>query len=633
MKYISFLFLLIISINSAFAGKIKYTADKIPENLRENAYAVVRNINENFNITSISEARKTVRYAITVLNKSGDGYSIFNVNYNNFISISNICIRVYDKNGNVLKKVKNSDIKDYSNISGYSLFEDSRCKYYRPNISSYPYTVEVEYNLNYHGLFSYPSWYPVNKYNLSIEKASFSVTTPLEFSFKYKECNLSKECEIVEYKSVKKYIWRISEFCAVEKKNFNPDFIDFMPVVLIAPNSFELDGFAGNMSTWQEFGKWQKKLLMDRDSLSDETVNKIKNLVKGEKNKLDSIKMIYQYMQSKTRYVSVQEGIGGWQPVSACIVDKLGYGDCKALTNYTLALLKSVGIKSYYTKVIAGNNAQKLIKDFVSNQSNHIILCVPIKKDTIWLECTDQNQPFGFLGSFTDDRDVFIITDNGGEIAHTTVYKQSDNSQIRKAEMIIDNTGSAIVNIKTKYNGLQYENVEYPLNQPYVNQKKWLLKNVAIENFKIDSFCFNQEKTRIPYAELYLKLKINNYVSNIGSRIFLPLNLMNKSKFVPKKEKNRKIDIYLSYAYSDIDSLYYVIPDNYSIESFPKDTTIKTIFGEYFNTIKINGNKILFIRKNFRNKGTYPPDKYGDLLKFYKDICIFDNQYIVLKQI
>lgn len=631
MKQISFLFLLIISINSVYARKIKYPADKIPENLIENAYAVIRNVSEDFNITSISRASKTVKYAITVLNKSGDNYSIFCVNYDKFVGISNIHIRIYNKNGNVLKKVKGSDIEDYSNISGYSLFEDNRCKYYKPNISSYPYTVEVEYNLNYHGLFNYPSWYPVSKYNLSVEKASFSVTTPLEFSFKYKECNLPKGCEIVKEKSEKKYIWRISEFPAVEKKDFSPDFTEFMPVVLIAPNIFELDGIKGNMITWEEFGKWEKKLLKGRDSLSNATITKIRNLVKGEKSKVDSIKKIYQYMQSKTRYVSVQEGIGSWQPIQAYLVDKLGYGDCKALTNYTLALLKSVGIKSYYTKVMAGNNTQKMIKDFVCNQANHAILCVPVKEDTIWLECTNQNQPFGFLGSATDDRDVFIITDNGGEIAHTTVYKQSDNIQIRRAEVIIDNLGSAIANIKTKYNGLQYENVEYPLNQPYINQKKWLLKNIDIENFKIDSFCFNQVKKRIPYAELYLKLKINDYVSDIGTRIFLPLNLMNKSKFVPKKERNRKIDIYLSYAYSDIDSINYVIPDNYSIEAVPKDTTINTIFGGYSSTIKINGNKILFVRKIIRNKGTYPPDKYGVLLKFYKDICVFDSQYIVLK--
>jgi transglutaminase-like putative cysteine protease len=42
-------------------------------------------------------------------------------------------------------------------------------------------------------------------------------------------------------------------------------------------------------------------------------------------------KKIYQYLQNKTRYISVQIGIGGFQPVTAADVDRLGYGDCKGI--------------------------------------------------------------------------------------------------------------------------------------------------------------------------------------------------------------------------------------------------------------------------------------------------------------
>ncbi len=54
-------------------------------------------------------------------------------------------------------------------------------------------------------------------------------------------------------------------------------------------------------------------------------------------------------MQDKTRYISVQIGIGGWKPMLADDVNKLGYGDCKGLTNYTKALLEAVDVPSYYT--------------------------------------------------------------------------------------------------------------------------------------------------------------------------------------------------------------------------------------------------------------------------------------------
>jgi hypothetical protein len=70
---------------------------------------------------------------------------------------------------------------------------------------------------------------------------------------------------------------------------------------------------------------------------------------------------------------------------------------------------------------------------------------VPFEKDTVWLECTSQYQPFGFLGDFTDDRDVLLITDESGKIAHTKIYKTEDNTQNRKIEAQIDSAGNAAV--------------------------------------------------------------------------------------------------------------------------------------------------------------------------------------------
>src|SRR4030095_3800912 len=137
------------------------------------------------------------------------------------------------------------------------------------------------------------------------------------------------------------------------------------------------------------------------------------NLVKDAPSESEKIKRIYEYMQNNFRYVSIQLGIGGYRPFSATFTDQKKYGDCKGLSNYMKAALKSVGIKSHIAIINAQYNAEPVDPDFPANNFNHAILCVP-GKDTIWLECTSSSAEFGKLGTFTENRNALLVTENGG---------------------------------------------------------------------------------------------------------------------------------------------------------------------------------------------------------------------------
>ena len=136
------------------------------------------------------------------------------------------------------------------------------------------------------------------------------------------------------------------------------------------------------------------------------------------------VAVLYDYLQKNTHYVLVTFGIGGLQPYEASYVARNKYGDCKALSNFMVALLKEAGIKSYPVAIWGGEEEREFVKDFPSHQSNHIICAVPIEKDTVWLECTtSQFLPAGYLSWFTANRFGLLISENGGSPrSHTSLF-------------------------------------------------------------------------------------------------------------------------------------------------------------------------------------------------------------------
>jgi len=608
-----------------------YSIYNIPEELLKDANAVVRMDYTLFELKSKKKATVTRKYAITILNSKGDRHAQFVQTYDNFRKIKSIKGFIYDKNGKQIKKIKKKEINDRSAVSEMSLIEDTRMKYVEVVQNNYPFTVEFEFEISFSGLLSYPTWYPIPGYKISVEQSIYIAKIPTKLGMRYKVKNFSSEPEIISEDNLKSYTWKMENFHAIDSEPLSPESRDFFPIIFFAPIEFEYDGYAGNMSTWENYGKWLFSLEKGRDELPSKTVQKCVQLVQGIENDEEKVKKIYEYMQSRTRYISIQLGIGGWQPFPASQVDKTGYGDCKALSNYTLAMLKAAGIKAYNAEIRADRGSVSHDPSFPAMvYANHQILCVPLENDTIWLECTSQNQPFGFMGSSIDDKNALLITENGGKIVRTTRYPQEVNTQKRRANVKIDKKGNAHAHIVTKYRGLQYENIQFQFSQNEKEQKEIIFKMLDIPNMEIENFKYSQLKDRIPEATEEINLEIKNYASVSGKRIFIPFNILNKRKRTPPKVKNRKTEVVINIAYVDTDEVVYEVPSYFEVEHLPESVSFDSDFGSYAATVTKKGNKITYVRTMKLNKNIYPAERYVDLLKFYKKIVKADKMKMVI---
>lgn len=628
----SLLLIFILASTTTYAVDPKYPVSAIPQALKENVDVVIRNEEYTFKIISKSKAVYTVKSAYTILNDRGKRYATAVVGYDKLSKINNFNATAFDATGKQIKKLKSSEFYDQSAFDGFSLYSDNRIKVANLAQGFYPYTVEFEYELEFKYLFFIPGYVPLYAERTTLEKASYSLIYPKELEPRYKTQNLTVPPVKTQMPDgLESITWSFNNIMPLKFEPHGPLKDDLVTKISAAPASFSYEGYEGNMSSWDSFGQWINSLNKGRDVLPTETIQKIKELTANLKTIEEKTEAVYNYMQNKTRYVSIQLGIGGHQPFEAQVVDKTGYGDCKALSNYTVAMLAAAGVKANYVLIRAGDDEADMLTDFPSSQFNHVVVAVPNAKDTIWLECTSQTNPFGYMGSFTGDRKALMITESGSKIVRTPSYTQEHNLQSRFAEVSVDKSGNATASVRTIYQGLQYENggLSSVVNSGADEQKKWIQQNTDIPAFDIASFTITNNKKKIPSAEVKTTLVLNRLATVSGKRMFITPNLMNRTTYIPEKTEDRKNLVVRKMAFTDVDTVVYKIPEEIYPEFVPEPVKIKSRFGEYESSYQLEQGKIIYIRKIKMNKGEFPADSYTEFVEFYKNLNKADNAKVV----
>jgi hypothetical protein len=619
--------LLIITFASA---QSVYNVSLIPAALLEKANAVVRVSETRIDVKNEGKAFIHKKYAITILNAGGDEHGSMQVFYDKLLTIKNFSGDLYDAAGNRLKSLKKSDVMDVSGTASSNLADDSRVKTHSFNYKLYPYTVKYETTTELNGIFYFPSWIPLEDENLSVEKSFLEIEVPLDYNIRYKLFKIN-EPEITTGKNSKTLLWKQENLSAVKAEFFSVPWHETTPGVFLAPTAFRLQDYNGDMTDWSNFGKFMYALNAGRDQLPENIKSKIRSLISGVTSPKEKINILYKFLQENTRYISIQLGIGGWQTFDAASVASNGYGDCKALSNYMYSLLKEAGVKSHYALIKSGYYNHSFIPDFPSNQFNHVILCVPQEKDTIWLECTSQTMAPGYLGGFTSNRNALIIDEKGGTLVTTPRYSKTENLQSRKIISTLSSDGHLSIKVNTRYQAEQQDEVHGLLNALSKESiEEYLKDKLSIPSYDVIQYAYAQNKKGLPVIDEQLEIKAQNFATVTGKRIFITTNILNRSDYKMPDQKKRINPVKLSFEYTDIDSVEIELPDGYIAESIPADVSLKTPFGTYKSNTTFNPGKILYVRQVQRNSGYYPATDAVLLAEFYDTIYKTDRARVVL---
>ena len=140
-----------------------------------------------------------------------------------------------------------------------------------------------------------------------------------------------------------------------------------------------------------------------------------------------------KFVQQDIRYVAIELGIGGIQPHSASEIFQHRYGDCKDKATLMAAMLKELGIDSYYVIINSERGSVTADTPAQIRAFDHAVIAIKLPEGVndsslvaivqhsklgklLFFDPTDDLTPFGHLRGALQQNYGLLVTPDGGEL-------------------------------------------------------------------------------------------------------------------------------------------------------------------------------------------------------------------------
>ncbi len=585
--------------------------------------AVILEHSEQFTMNSATSGTRRVHKVVKVLNEDGMDAADFVVFTDSFMSLASFSGEVVPEGGKRIK-VSKKDLQMMSLSSG--LASDSYLTGYSPD-KKFPFVVTYDYTVNYRdGILDFPVFHPLLEEKTVLEQASFKLEVPAGTKVLYhaEALSMQKE-EAVKGKDI--YVWSCGRIGPFVYEHMMAPLTGVLPELYSMPEDFVYGGVKGCQANWNEYGRWLYSLQTGTDDLSREDRQSVARLTVGCGTTFEKVQALYAFLRSKTRYTSIQLGIGGYKPMNASQVAKTGFGDCKALSNYMQALLREAGVASEY--FVLGTDTCDLLPELpAAGQLNHAMLAVPLPEngDTLFVECTNPSIPLGFRHDDVAGHEVILIGPEGGRKVRVGSYPDSLDKTVSRAEVKLSRDGSAAIRASETHvldDAVSY--VSFSELKPDTRKRiltgGWSLhpENVQLVSIDINEDGYAKDgRGYCPRADLVFTMECGKYASQSGRRMFVPLNPMRKGLDF---QRNERINPMLRRASFEIVDIYEIsIPEGCRVESLPEDIELDSVWGCFVSQVREENGKVE-VRQSFTAKPfAEPKERYGEYRDFARKV-------------
>ncbi len=538
-------------------------------------------------LNKVADVKMEIRSgALSVIQHHHEELLILNSNHNtvrkrkirnsSFIRVMHVqaSMQVWDGKGYKKQKLRNIELRSEHNSSDI-FYGDDQFYYVNFPEAKEGDIVSIDYDEEYRehrffGMFFLSDYSPVIK-------ASYSVTYPtngLQLNIKtFDNQQLGIRTRKDSTKRSTTLSWSLDSIVPLKEEYLEPAFKYKASYILMAIKNYQLKDSTVEVSgTLENLYAWYSHLVKDVDvNVNDDLKKLTDSLTQGETNELGKLKNIYYWVQSKIAYLAYEDGLGGYIPRQAPVVCKQRFGDCKDMANLIVQMSKIAGLPVYPTW-IGTRDIPYDFSDFPAPFcANHLIATYISKQDTIFLDATGKNYPFGLPTSMIQgkqgligiSKDSFLLARVPWLPAESTVEHDSVNISIQPDRQI---KGNGIYSL-TGYEKIHMVNL---LEKKSYDSQKEILKGVLEKGnnkFRLDTFYVVQKNTKDPLLLAY-QFSIRDYVSEDKNHLFLNLNFLS-DYFDRLSIGKRQTPIHFYYRSVNRLTVQLQLPETYAVDFIP----------------------------------------------------------------
>jgi transglutaminase-like putative cysteine protease len=593
--------------------------------------------------------KRLYREAAKILRPDGEGRGVVRVYFDSQSHITNLhawCVPVSGKD----YEVKDKDAVESAiiGVDGSELISDLRTKTLRIPAATAGSVVGYEFEQELRPYVLVDDWGFQD--TVPVREAHYTLQLPKGWSYKANWVNHSEETPTGS--GAGQWNWSIRDVQAIRIEPDMPPWrgIAGRMVVAFVPPSGQDPG----IQSWREIGAWYLGLTRGRREASGEIKQKVVELTASVPALLGKMQALANFVQNDIRYVAIELGIGGQQPHPATETFNHRYGDCKDKVTLLSAMLKEIGVDSYY--VIINTERGSVTATTPPNLDfNHAILAIalpagvdaatlrariahPKLGQILFFDPTDALTPLGRLSGALQANYGMLVTPDGGELLALPQLSTDSNGIERTAKMTLDEKGTLRGDVHEVRLGDRASSQRYALRSTTQDTDRIKpVESVAGASFStfqiLKATVANLHLADRPFEWNYT-LEAPNYAKTAGDLLLVrPRVLGSKTSGLLETKEARQYPVEFEGPERDTDVFEIELPAGYQLDELPPPVNLDDEFASYQSKTEIVGRTLRYSRTFEIKNLSVPVSEAQKLREFYRVIANDERNSAVLKRV